>query len=54
MNRIFKVDKTNWADQNITFKLNGGNAQIYLLVSADANFGAGDAAYVLMPIAPLH
>ena len=45
--RIFKVDKTNWADQNITFKLNGGNAQIYLLVSADANFGAGDAAYVL-------
>ncbi|AXY72538.1 hypothetical protein D3H65_00440 [Paraflavitalea soli] len=47
MTRIFKVDKTNWADQNITLKVYGGNAQTYLLVSADASFGAGDAAYVM-------
>jgi hypothetical protein len=45
MNRIFKVDKTNWADQNITFKLNGGNDETQLLVSADATFGTGDALY---------
>lgn len=45
MNRIFKVDKTNWADQNITFKLNGGNDQTQLLVSADPVFGTGDALY---------
>jgi len=47
MPRIFKVDKTNWADQDITFKLKGGNAETYLLVSVDAIFEAGDAAYVL-------
>jgi hypothetical protein len=47
MARIFKVDKTNWADQYITLKLKGGNAQTYLLISADTIFDAGDAAYVL-------
>ncbi|WP_185096823.1 Calx-beta domain-containing protein [Chitinophaga barathri] len=47
MARIFKAQKTNWADQDITIKLAGGNAQTYLLVSADATFGTGDAAYVM-------
>ncbi|HEY8960191.1 right-handed parallel beta-helix repeat-containing protein, partial [Chitinophaga sp.] len=47
MARIFKAQKTNWSDQNITFSLSGGNARTYLLVSADNTFGAGDAAYVL-------
>lgn len=47
MNRVFKVDKTNWADQNITFRLNGGNDQTQLLVSTDPTFGAGDAMYAL-------
>lgn len=47
MTRIFKVDKTNWADQNITLKLNGGNAQTSLLVSTDAVFDGSDTKYVL-------
>lgn len=48
MTRIFKVDKTaNWADQNITLKLNGGNAQTYLLVSTDAVFDGSDAKYAM-------
>ncbi len=48
MTRIFKVGKTaNWADQNITFKVNGGNAQTYLLVSTDAVFDGADTKYVL-------
>ncbi len=48
MTRIFKVDKTaNWADQNITLKLNGGNAQTYLLVSTDAVFNGSDIRYAL-------
>ncbi len=48
MTRIFKVDKTaNWADQNITFKLKGGNAQTWLLVSTDAVFNGSDTRYVL-------
>ncbi|WP_325531242.1 right-handed parallel beta-helix repeat-containing protein, partial [Chitinophaga sp.] len=47
MTRIFKTQKNNWADQNITFRLSGGTARTYLLVSTDNTFGAGDAAYVL-------
>lgn len=47
MARTWKAQKTNWADQDITFKLSGGNAQTRLLVSTDATFGAGDAAYAL-------
>ena len=48
MTRIFRVDKTaNWADQSITLKLKGGNAQTYLLVSTDAVFNGSDARYVL-------
>ncbi len=48
MTRIFKVDKTaNWADQNITFKLKGGSANISLLVSTDAVFNGSDTRYVL-------
>lgn len=48
MTRIFKVDKTaNWADQNITFKLKGGSANMSLLVSTDAVFNGSDTRYVL-------
>jgi hypothetical protein len=47
MARIFKAQKNNWADQNITFRLSGGSARTYLLVSTDNTFGAGDAAYAL-------
>ncbi|MFC3197081.1 Calx-beta domain-containing protein, partial [Parapedobacter deserti] len=46
MARIFKIQKTNWADQDITFKLAGAeDAETYLLVSSDENFAGGDAAY---------
>jgi gliding motility-associated-like protein len=47
MARSWKAQKTNWADQDITFKLTGGNAQTVLLVSTDAAFGAGNATYTL-------
>ncbi|MGF6849824.1 hypothetical protein QFZ51_005059 [Chitinophaga sp. W3I9] len=47
MARIFKAQKNNWADQNITFRLSGGNARTYLLVSTDPTFGTGDATYAL-------
>lgn len=48
MTRIFKVDKTvNWADQDITLKLKGGNAQTWLLVSTDAVFDGSDTRYAL-------
>ncbi|MEI9943345.1 MAG: LamG-like jellyroll fold domain-containing protein [Chitinophagaceae bacterium] len=47
MSRIWKVDKTNWADAAVTFKLTGGSDKIYMLVSTDAIFDATDAAYQL-------
>lgn len=48
MTRIFKVNKTaNWADQVITLKLRGGNAQTYLLVSTDAVFDGSDTRYAM-------
>ena len=47
MARIFKAQKTNWADQDITFRLTGGNAQTHLVVSTDASFGTGDVTYAL-------
>ncbi|WP_029279422.1 Calx-beta domain-containing protein, partial [Pedobacter borealis] len=47
MARVWKAQKNNWADQNITLKLTGGNALIYLLVSTDDTFGTGDVAYAL-------
>ncbi|WP_164735203.1 right-handed parallel beta-helix repeat-containing protein [Pseudoflavitalea rhizosphaerae] len=48
MTRIFKVDKTaNWDDQSVTFKLRGGNAGTYLIVSADEVFDAADTRYVM-------
>jgi hypothetical protein len=47
MARIFKAQKNNWADQNITLRLTGGNARTYLLVSADNIFTTGDAAYAM-------
>lgn len=47
MARTWKVDKTNWADADITMKLNGGNEKIYLVVSADTAFDANDEAYQL-------
>ncbi len=46
MDRIWKVDKTNWADADVTFKLTGGNDNIYMVVSAsDAVFDGSDAVY---------
>ncbi|MFC7525540.1 Calx-beta domain-containing protein, partial [Parapedobacter sp. GCM10030251] len=46
MARIYKIQKTNWADQDITFKLAGAaDAETYLLVSSDETFAGGDAAY---------
>ena len=48
MARIFKAQQFNWTTQDITLQLDkGGNAETYLLVSADETFGAGDAAYIL-------
>lgn len=38
MPRIWKVDKTNWADQEVTIKLNGSARNTYLLISTDAAF----------------
>jgi hypothetical protein len=47
MARTWKVDKTNWADAGITFKLTGGTDKIYMVVSADATFDGADASYQL-------
>lgn len=48
MDRIWKVDKTNWADADVTFRLTGGNDKIYMVVSAgDAVFDGSDAVYQL-------
>lgn len=47
MARTWKVDKTNWADAGVTFKLTGGNNKIYMVVSADATFDGADAAWQL-------
>lgn len=47
MARTWKVDRTNWTDANITFKLTGGTENIYMLVSADATFDGSDASYQL-------
>lgn len=47
MSRIWKVDKSaTWTDANITIQTNGTTAK-YLLISSDANFGAGDTEYQL-------
>ncbi|AXY73485.1 T9SS C-terminal target domain-containing protein [Paraflavitalea soli] len=47
MARTWKVDKTNWADAGVTFKLTGGNEKIYMVVSADATFDGADVSYQL-------
>lgn len=47
MARIWKVDRTNWADRDVVFKLNGGNEKIYMVVSADNVFDGTDVAYQL-------
>lgn len=48
MARIWKVDKTNWADAGVTFKLTGGNDKIYMVVSStDAVFDGSDVSYKL-------
>ncbi len=47
MPRTWKVDKTNFADANIAFKLTGGNDKVYLIVSADNTFDGTDATYQL-------
>lgn len=45
MGRIWKVQKTNWTDQNITLFIDSSYAAPrYLLISTDASFGAGDIA----------
>ena len=36
--RVWKVEKTNWADQNITLDANIVGADRYLLISTDPNF----------------
>jgi hypothetical protein len=48
MPRTWKVDKTNFADADISFKLTGGNDKVYLIVSATDNvFDGADVAYQL-------
>lgn len=47
MARIWKVEKTNWADRDVNFKLTGGNEKIYMVVSTDNVFDGGDATYQL-------
>ncbi|HEV7780017.1 MAG TPA: LamG-like jellyroll fold domain-containing protein [Chitinophagaceae bacterium] len=47
MARVWKADKTNWADAGVTFKLTGGNDKIHMIVSADIVFDGSDAAYQL-------
>jgi hypothetical protein len=47
MARIWKVDKTNWADRDVLFKLTGGNEKVFLVVSTDNVFDGADAAYQL-------
>jgi hypothetical protein len=45
MARVFKVQKTNWMDQDITLKVSGVTAKTWLLVSTDPNFATGATAY---------
>ena len=40
MARVFKVQKTNWTDQNITLKVKGAGASNYLLISTDPTFAS--------------
>lgn len=48
MPRTWKVDKTNFADADVSFKLTGGNDKVYLIVSgADNVFDGADVAYQL-------
>ena len=47
MARVWKVDKTNWADRDVNFKLTGGNEKIFMIVSADDVFDGSDIAYQL-------
>ncbi|MBO9631641.1 MAG: right-handed parallel beta-helix repeat-containing protein [Chitinophagaceae bacterium] len=47
MARVWKVDKTNWADRDVNFKLTGGNEKIFMIVSADNIFDGSDVAYQL-------
>ncbi|MFC7526894.1 Calx-beta domain-containing protein, partial [Parapedobacter sp. GCM10030251] len=42
MDRTWKVDKTNWADGDITIGVDGGNPDTYLIVSADDTFDSSD------------
>ena len=41
MGRVWKTDKTNWTDADITFKLNRNASRVYLLISADPSFATG-------------
>jgi hypothetical protein len=40
MYRVWKVQKTNWADKNITIKVNGAKDNNYLLISTDPTFAS--------------
>lgn len=40
--RVWKVDRTNWTDKNITLKFNTGVKSAYLLVSSNAGFSTID------------
>ena len=48
MDRVWKVDKTNWGDQNIVLKLHGDANSTYLLISnSDPAFGTIDQEIAL-------
>ncbi|WEK36011.1 MAG: T9SS type A sorting domain-containing protein [Candidatus Pseudobacter hemicellulosilyticus] len=47
MDRIWKVQKTNWTEADVNLKLTGGNQQVYLVVSDDETFDGADAMYPL-------
>ncbi|HWV67786.1 hypothetical protein, partial [Chitinophaga sp.] len=47
MARIYKTDRSNWANTQLTLGLMAGDSTSYLLVSNDETFGAGDKVYQL-------
>lgn len=47
IDRTWKVDKTNFANQNITACFSGYNGDYFMLISSDATFGSGDTELTL-------
>ncbi|MGN6415983.1 MAG: LamG-like jellyroll fold domain-containing protein [Pseudobacter sp.] len=45
MARVWKVDRTNWTDQDITIKVKPGGERYLLIHNTDATFGAGTAEH---------